>query len=121
MNKNQWLDLWMMLPQGQRRILLLLVCVIVLLCVVRGVAALQRSDEPTADYSALEQEITDFRSQLDTIPLDERRPVYERRTDARRDTTIAAKQAARQARKKAKQQREPRPIESMQRVGDVEN
>lgn len=121
MNKNQWLDMWMILPRGQRRILMVLLCVIAILCVVRGIAALQRNNDKvvTADYSALEQEITEFRSQLDTIPLDERRPVYVRRTNAQPDTT-AAKPLTLKHRDTSKQQHSPREIETMQRVGDAE-
>lgn len=124
MNKNNMLDMWMTIPRGQRRVLMLLVCIIVILSVVQVVVSLQRnsSEEPAADYSLLEQEIADFRSQLDTIPLDERRPVYVRRTNVEPDTAVRAQQTRRKYKRNTqnKQQHTPRAIESMQRVGDAE-
>lgn len=89
MKSNKWMDMWLALPRGQRRAVVVLLCAIILLCVGQIVAWHYRSDNRALnnDYSLLEQEITLFRSQIDSIPLDERRPAYVRRTHATPDTT----------------------------------
>ncbi len=89
MNKNSWLDMWLVIPRGQRRVIVVLLCVVAILLVAQVVVTVCRNNhqEPAADYSVLEQEISDFRSHLDTIPLDERRPTYVRRTTFKDDTT----------------------------------
>lgn len=120
MSKNKLVDMWMMIPRGERRVLLLLLCVLAALGMVRWMFSTERQEgrDATADYSVLEQEITDFRSQLDTIPPDERRPTYRRRTNVEPDSTID-QQAAKKRKMSNKKTHTPRPIETMQRVEET--
>lgn len=120
MSNNRWVDMWMMIPRGERRVLLLLLCVLVALGMVRLMFSADHrpANDNSADYSVLEQEITDFRSQLDTIPLDERRPTYSRRTNTDPDSAID-RRAAQWHKKHSKPTHQPRPIETMQRLDET--
>lgn len=108
--------MWMELSRGQRRAVLVLLCVIMLLCVVQVITQCIKAQqsEMTADYSVLEQEITEFRSQLDTIPVENRPPTYLRRTHARPDSTHNTH--VKFHRKKAKTKATPRTIDDTPRV-----
>lgn len=88
MNRNSWLDKWMSLPRGQRRATIILLCIIVILCALQiYIHVDQRSAKPSSsDYSALQQEIELFRSQLDSIPVSARRKPYVRHTKVVHDT-----------------------------------
>ena len=106
MKWNKWFDKWLSLPRGQRRATLILLVVALLLCIAQLVASHYRHTyrPPTTDYTQLEEEIALFRSQLDTIPEEERRPTYIRRTHARYDSTYPVVKP--KAVKKIKPQRE---------------
>lgn len=90
MKNGKWLDKWYALSRGQRRVTMLLLVVMALLAVAQIVASYNRACVMTEveDFAQLEQDIAEFRSHLDTIPLHERRPVYHRRTHAHRDTSL---------------------------------
>ena len=117
MKHNRWSDKWLALPRGQRRATVVLLCVVVLLAVVQPVVTqtTHRRDSVEADYTVLKQEIEQFCSQLDTIPEEERRPVYIRRTHARPDSTIDNRKVVR-TRKKAATQPTQLPIEAVPRL-----
>ena len=106
MKWNKWSDKWLSLPRGQRRATLFLVVVALVLCIAQLAAIHYRHTQqpPASDYTQLEQEIALFRSQLDTIPEEERRPTYIRRTHARNDSTYPIVKP--KAVKKIKPQRE---------------
>lgn len=89
MNWNKWIDKWTALPHGQRRATIILLIASCILCIVQLIASQHsyHTSTPTGDYTQLEGEIARFRSQLDTIPEAERRPIYIRRTHARKDST----------------------------------
>lgn len=119
--RNKWIDMWMELSRGQRRAVVVLLCVIAMLCVAQVVAWQMREHhrETTADYSVLEQEITRFRSQLDTVPVENRPPVYVRRTHARPDTTQSLHIKSGSKKKKERTDKTkslPRGIEDNQRI-----
>ena len=65
------MEMWMSLPRGQRRATIVLLALVLLLCGAQVVASMWRThnNEATADYTMLEQEIEQFRSQLDTMSL----------------------------------------------------
>lgn len=121
MNKNSWLDMWLVIPRGQRRVIIVLLCVVAILLVAQVVVTVCRNNhqEPATDYSVLEQEISDFRSHLDTIPLDERRPTYVRRTTFKDDTARQQKplQSVRK-RSGKRQQHHERKVEPTPRIDD---
>lgn len=121
MNKNRWNDKWLALPRGQRRATIVLLCVVVMLAVARLVVAHITENKPQvpADYSSIEQEIELFRMQLDTIPVEERRPVYLRRTHARPDSTIDNIKPRRKPSQQAATP-QPRRIEPVPRLDDDE-
>lgn len=109
------MEMWMSLPRGQRRATIVLLALVLLLCGAQVVASMWRThnNEATADYTMLEQEIEQFRSQLDTMSLKERKEKYWRRTHARPDTSEAAQKALQRANKKIKERKraqEPAPI-----------
>ena len=88
MNRNSWLDKWMSLPRGQRRATIILLCIIIILCSTQTIVYIhrQRSVPASADYSVLQQEIDQFRSQLDSVPVSDRRKPYVRHAKVVPDT-----------------------------------
>ncbi len=90
MKNGKWLDKWYALSLGQRRVTMLLLVLMLLLAVAQIVASYNRAYvvAEVEDFAQLEQEVAAFRLHLDTVPLHERRPVYHRRTHARRDTSL---------------------------------
>ncbi|MBR3950998.1 MAG: hypothetical protein IKJ79_03700 [Bacteroidaceae bacterium] len=118
MKWNKWLDKWISLPRGQRRATLILLVVAGLLCIAQLLASLYRHNyqPPITDYSQLEEEIVLFRSQLDTIPEEERRPTYIRRTHARKDSTYPTINSTRNKKTKPSPKEEPIKIEAVPRI-----
>lgn len=122
MNRNDWVDMWLVLSRGQRRVIILLACIIVILCIARIAVSVQRTNsvEPSTDYSVLEQEIATFRSQLDTVPLDERRPLYIRRAEA--EDSVAQQQYEEKLQEQINKEQNPSehqlftPIERIERI-----
>lgn len=114
MSRSKWMEKWMALPRGQRRATIVLLIVASILCVVQLVVSHYKNvpQECTADYSQLEEEIVLFRSQLDTIPVEERRPTYHRRTHTRDTSYIKPVKANVKKIKKSI----PRAIEPVPRV-----
>ena len=115
---NKWIDSWINMPRGQRRAIVVLLCVVVLLCGVQAIAWSYRRhvEKQTTDYSVLEQEIENFRSLIDTIPVDRRRPTYVRRTHARPDSVMSNNDAPNMQNRNVKVKNPPRRIEEVQRV-----
>jgi hypothetical protein len=91
--------------------------VALLLCIAQLVASHYRHTyrPPTTDYTQLEEEIALFRSQLDTIPEEDRRPTYIRRTHARYDSTYPVVKPTRK-RIKPQVEKQPPKIESVPRL-----
>ena len=119
MKWNKWTDKWISLPRGQRRATIVLLIIAGVLCIAQLIVSYrqQTSQEASTDYTLLEDEIRIFRSQLDTIPPEERRPTYVRRTHARNDSTYSSMQDNRKkSTPKAKQQ--PQQIESVPRIDE---
>ena len=117
MKWNKWFDKWLSLPRGQRRATLILLVVAFLLCIAQLVATHYRHtyQPPTTDYTQLEEEIALFRSQLDTIPEEDRRPTYIRRTHARYDSTYPVVKPTRK-RVKPQVEKQPPKIEAVPRL-----
>ncbi len=118
MMRSKWKDSWLNLPRGQRRAIVALLCIIMLLSGVQMVAWRYRkhTEKITTDYSALEQEIDDFRSYIDTIPVEQRRPVYKRRTHALPDTAVQHIDAQKSKNRNIKVDNPSRRIEEVQRI-----
>ena len=119
MKWNKWTDKWISLPRGQRRATIVLLIIAGVLCIAQLVISYrqQTSQKASTDYTMLEDEISLFRSQLDTIPTEERRPTYIRRTHARNDSTYSSMQhIKKKSTSKAKPQ--PRQIESVPRIDE---
>lgn len=114
MSRSKWMEKWMALPRGQRRATIVLLIVASILCVVQLFVTHYKNvpQECTADYSLLEEEIVLFRAQLDTIPIEERRPTYHRRTHTRDTSNIKPVKA----RVKKIEKSVPRTIEPVPRV-----
>lgn len=123
MKWNKWLDKWISLPRGQRRATLILLVVAGLLCIAQLLASLYRHNyqPPITDYSQLEEEIVLFRSQLDTIPEEERRPTYIRRTHARKDSTYPTINSTQNKKTKPSPKEEPIKIEAVPRIEKRKN
>ena len=119
MNRNSWLHIWLALPRGQRRVMVVLLCVILLLGGIdMGWKIYENNHKTTtADYSLLEEDIAAFRLQLDTVPVANRRKTYIRHTKVVRDT-VANKELPTKQRKGAKTSRQPEQ-RSMQAVPRV--
>ena len=122
MKWNKWLDKWTALPRGQRRATIILLIVSCVLCIVQLITSHHSSTTttPSGDYTQLEEEIALFRSQLDTIPEAERRPIYIRRTHAHKDSAFTNIQPKKKNHKKSKSQtkREPTFLEPVPRIND---
>ena len=120
MKDNAWNDKWLALPRGQRRATVVLLCVVVLLAIAQLVAThiAHHRNQVTADYTALEQEIVQFCSQLDTVPDEERRPAYIRRTHARPDSALDNSRVVRKS-VKAISHKPQRPIEAVPRLDET--
>lgn len=126
--KNRFTDMWLSMPRGQRRATIALLFVIVLLAVAQVVVSTTRHhrQEVTPDYSLLEDEISYFRTQIDSLPVDERRPTYWRRTHAGPDSSVAAQRATQRAKehmRKGEYSRKlstPRIIEPVPRIEEQE-
>lgn len=121
MKSNKWIDMWCALPLGQRRAIVVLLCVVVLLTLVQVAVNVhtRKALSTTADYTVLEDDIAHFRSQLDTIPEEERPPVYVRRTHARPDTTSTPSVPMRSVTRK-KQKTTPQQPEVLQPIPRID-
>ena len=119
MKWNKWLDKWTALPRGQRRATIVLLVVACVLCIAQLIASHYSHSKPTPDgnYTLLEEEIALFRSQLDTIPEEERRPVYIRRTHAHKDSTYPIFKP-KQKKRKPQVEVQPTKIEPVPRIDE---
>lgn len=88
MNRNSFIDKWLALSRGQRRATVVLAVIVIVLAVIQAGISYNRAHKQNvaADYSVLEQEISLFRSQADSIPLGERKRSYVRNDRVVRDT-----------------------------------
>ena len=119
MKWNKWLDKWTALPRGQRRATIVLLVVACVLCIAQLIASHYNHTRttPNGNYTLLEEEIALFRSQLDTIPEEERPAVYIRRTHARKDSTYPIIKPKRKPRK-PQVEVQPKQIEPVPRIGE---
>lgn len=119
MKWHKWLDKWTALSRGQRRATIILLIASCILCIVQLITSQHssRTSTTTGDYTQLEEEIARFRLQLDTIPEAERRPVYIRRTHARKDSTYPIIKT-KKSNKKSQTQDKPTTLQPVPRIDE---